>query len=77
MIDSKDKSVVKWKSSLRKHMINVLALLENHEQPQMEIKLQLIKANVCFNNWHSDVAEFSVAKASSAKMFNPDQINIF
>ena len=58
MIEYKDKSVIKWKSSLRKHMINVLALLENHEQPQMEIKHQLIKANVCFNNWHSDVAEW-------------------
>ena len=58
MIEYKDKSVIKWKSSLRKHMINVLALLENHEQPQMEIKHQLIKANICFNNWHSDVAEW-------------------
>jgi|TARA_R100000808_G_C2110823_1_gene124927 hypothetical protein len=47
---------LKWKGSVRKRAINILALIENDGKPTQEMGLQIRKLHEAFTYWNSDVA---------------------
>lgn len=58
-----DTHLIKWKRSLRKKLINCLALIENHGTPSDELAYELKKARDCFNNW-KDSGDFEKVSAT-------------
>lgn len=56
MLDDDNTHLLKWKRSLRKRLINCLALIENQGKPTQELGYELAKAKECFVYWNSDIA---------------------
>lgn len=54
MLDDDNTHLLKWKRSLRKRLINCLALIENQGKPTQELGYELAKAKECFVYWNSD-----------------------
>jgi hypothetical protein len=55
MFDNDDNThLLKWKRSLRKKLINCLALIENEGKPTQNLAYELAKAKECFVYWNSD-----------------------
>ena len=53
---------LKWRRSLRKRLINCLALIENDGKPTQELCYELAKDKECFVYWNSDVALWEIHK---------------
>ena len=47
---------LKWRRTLRKKLINCLALIENHGKPTQELMYELRKAKEALTYWNSDTA---------------------
>ena len=47
---------LKWRRTLRKRLINCLALIENHGNPTQDLMFQLRLAKEALTNWNSDSA---------------------
>ena len=47
---------LKWKRSVRKRAINILARIENDGKPTQELGYEIRKLHEAFTYWNSDVA---------------------
>ena len=47
---------LKWKRSVRKRAINILARIENDGKPTQELGYEIRKLHAAFTYWNSDVA---------------------
>ena len=47
---------LKWKRTVRRHAINILALIENDGKPTTQMNYQIRKLHEAFTCWNSDVA---------------------
>jgi hypothetical protein len=47
---------LKWKRTVRRHAINILALIENDGEPTQQMNYQIRKLHEAFTYWNSDVA---------------------
>jgi len=47
---------LKWKRTVRRHAINILALIENDGKPTQKMNYQIRKLHEAFTYWNSDVA---------------------
>ncbi len=47
---------LKWRRTLRRKLINCLALIENHGKPTQELMFELRMAKEALRNWNSDTA---------------------
>lgn len=54
MLDDDNTHLLKWKRSMRKNLINCLALIENQGMPTQELAYALAKAKECFGYWKTD-----------------------
>ena len=65
---------LKWKRSLRKRLINCLALIENDGKPTQELQYQLAKAaernlitsEITLKSYYSDVADVKIDRGVNA-----------
>jgi len=49
---------LKWRRTLRRKLINCLALIENHGKPTQELMFELRMAKEALRNWNSDSADW-------------------
>ena len=47
---------LKWKRTVRRHAINILALIENDGKPTQQMNYQIRKLHEAFTYWNSDVS---------------------
>ena len=47
---------LKWKRTVRRHAINILALIENDGVPTQKMNFQIRKLHEAFTYWNSDTA---------------------
>ena len=49
---------LKWRRTLRRKLINCLALIENHGKPTQDLMFELRMAKEALRNWNSDSADW-------------------
>ena len=49
---------LKWRRTLRRKLINCLALIENHGKPTQKLMFELRMAKEALRNWNSDSADW-------------------